>query len=68
MYLWYIFPRKDRKVASKQSDRRSVMLFTLRLVWDLMNSTKAREFLTWELVKPTIGESIPARNLEQRAR
>ena len=29
---WYTFPRKDRKVASKQSDRRSVMSFTLRPV------------------------------------
>ena len=29
---WYTFPRKDRKVAAKQSDRRPVMLFTLRPV------------------------------------
>ena len=28
---WYTFPQKDRKVASKQSDSRSVMSFTLRL-------------------------------------
>ena len=43
---------KDTKISS------------LGMVCDLMNSTEAREFLTWELVKPTTGASTPARNLE----
>ena len=37
---------------------------SLGMVWDLMNLTKSQEFLMWEPVQPTIGESRPARNLE----
>ena len=34
------------------------------ILCDLMNSTNALEFLTWELVRPTNGASNCARNLE----
>ena len=43
---------KDTKVSS------------FAIICDLMNSTNALEFLTWELVRPSNGASNRARNLE----
>ena len=50
--------------VNNDTTSKDTRISSLEMVWDLMNSTKAREFLTWELVKPTIGERRPARNLE----
>ena len=50
--------------VNNDTTSKDTRISSLGIVWDLMNSTKAWEFLTWELVKPTIGESRPTRNLE----
>ena len=50
--------------VNKHTTSKDTRIFSLGMVWDLMNSTKIREFLTWELVKPTIEESRLARSLE----
>ena len=50
--------------VNKDTTSNDTRVSSFDTAWDLINSTKAWEFLTWELVNPTSGESRPARNLD----
>ena len=50
--------------VNNDTTSKDTRISSLGMVCDLINSTKAQEFLTWEPVKPTTGANRPARNLE----